>query len=64
VLVQLGAGLLNVALLAPIWLQLLHLLLADLLWLALVLMTASTLARPALEEEQVGQLNFRPAVEV
>ncbi len=64
VLVQLGAGLLNVALLAPIWLQLLHLLLADLLWLALVLMTASTLARPALEEQSAGQLNFHPAVEV
>lgn len=43
VVVQLGAGLLNVALLAPIWLQLVHLLLADLLWLALVLLTASAL---------------------
>jgi heme A synthase len=43
-------GLVNVALLAPIWLQLLHLLLADLTWIALVLLTAATLPHtPALE---------------
>jgi len=45
VLAQTGAGLLNAALLAPVWLQLVHLLLADLLWLALVLLSASSLAR-------------------
>jgi heme A synthase len=33
---QVGAGSLNLFLLAPAWLQVLHLLLADLLWLALV----------------------------
>jgi len=44
VLIQLGAGLLNVFLLAPIWLQLVHLLLADLLWIALVILTAAALA--------------------
>jgi heme A synthase len=44
VLVQFGAGLLNAALLAPVWLQIVHLLLADLLWLALVLLSASSLA--------------------
>ena len=32
------------ALLAPVWLQLVHLLLADLLWVALVLLAAATLA--------------------
>jgi heme A synthase len=42
---QSGAGLLNAALLAPVWLQIVHLLLADLLWLALVLLSASGLAR-------------------
>ena len=46
VIVQLAAGLLNVALLAPIWLQIVHLLLADLLWLSLVILTASALAHP------------------
>lgn len=38
---QLAVGLANVWLLAPIPLQLVHLLLADLLWIALVLLTAS-----------------------
>jgi len=39
-LAQVGAGVLNVALLAPVWMQLLHLLLADLLWIALVLLAS------------------------
>jgi heme A synthase len=39
-LVQLVAGLVNVALLAPIWLQIVHLLLADLAWIAFVLLAA------------------------
>ena len=45
VLVQFGVGLLNAALLAPVWLQIVHLLLADLLWLALVLLSASGLVQ-------------------
>jgi cytochrome c oxidase assembly protein subunit 15 len=44
---QILAGAVNVVLLAPVWLQLLHLLLADLLWIALVLLTASALAVPS-----------------
>jgi heme A synthase len=44
VLVQTAAGLLNAWLLAPVWLQIVHLLLADLLWLALVLLSADVLA--------------------
>ena len=44
VLVQLGAGLLNVFLLAPVWMQIVHLLLADGVWIVLVLLTASALA--------------------
>jgi heme a synthase len=39
-LVQVAAGLLNVALLAPVWMQILHLFLADVLWIALVLLAA------------------------
>jgi cytochrome c oxidase assembly protein subunit 15 len=39
VFMQIAAGALNVALLAPVWMQILHLLLANLLWVALVLMT-------------------------
>lgn len=41
VLAQLGLGFLNFALLAPIPLQILHLLLADLLWLSLVMLAAA-----------------------
>ena len=37
-------GLLNIALLAPVWLQLTHLLVADLLWIVLVLLALETLA--------------------
>jgi heme A synthase len=50
-LTQLAAGALNVVLLAPIWMQLVHLLLADLVWIALVLLAAVVLARPAAATE-------------
>jgi heme A synthase len=43
-LVQVGLGLLNVVLLAPVWMQITHLLLADALWIALVLLAARALA--------------------
>ncbi len=42
--VQLALGLLNMLLLAPVWLQMLHLLAADGLWIALVLLCATILA--------------------
>jgi len=42
--VQLGVGLLNVVLLAPVWMQIVHLLLAEALWIALVLLAARALA--------------------
>ncbi|HEX5872036.1 MAG TPA: COX15/CtaA family protein [Longimicrobium sp.] len=41
--IQLAVGMLNVALLAPIHMQIIHLLLADAVWLALVLLAASAL---------------------
>jgi heme A synthase len=41
--IELGAGVLNLFLLAPVWMQLIHLLLADLLWIALVLLSATVL---------------------
>ncbi len=49
VLVQLGAGLVNLLLHAPIWLQIIHLLLSDLIWIALVLLTFTALSHPARE---------------
>ena len=47
--VQLLAGAFNLALLAPIWMQIVHLLLADLTWITFILTAASFLARPAAE---------------
>jgi heme a synthase len=58
VLVQLGIGLGNLALLAPIPLQLVHLLVADLLWLALIHLAATMRFGPlsrAVEEPVIGQ---------
>jgi len=49
VLVQLGAGAINLLLHAPIWLQLVHLLLSDLVWIALVLLGCSAIHQPARE---------------
>lgn len=50
--IQLAAGLLNVVLLAPVWMQLVHLLLADLLWIGCVLYAVEALgARHVLEAE-------------
>ncbi|HEY8549618.1 MAG TPA: COX15/CtaA family protein [Vicinamibacterales bacterium] len=42
---QIVLGFLNVLLLAPVWMQLVHLLVADLLWIAVVLLGAAALAR-------------------
>lgn len=49
VVAQLGAGIVNLLLLAPVWLQLVHLLLADLLWIALVLLAAAALGETEAE---------------
>jgi heme A synthase len=43
-LVQLVAGAVNVVLKAPVWMQLLHLLLSDVLWVVLVLLSAAALS--------------------
>ncbi len=43
-LTQLGLGVLNVWLLAPVWLQLVHLLMADTLWVVLVFFSAAALS--------------------
>jgi len=44
---QLGVGALNLVLLAPMPIQLTHLLLADLVWIALVMLSAHVLSAPA-----------------
>lgn len=56
-IVELALGLINVLLKAPIWMQLVHLAVADLVWLSLVLTTAAALGkdtpRKVLEPDQV-----------
>ncbi|OAN44592.1 cytochrome oxidase assembly protein [Chloroflexus islandicus] len=44
---QIFLGTINVILKAPVWMQLVHLLFADLAWLTLVLLSATLLARPS-----------------
>lgn len=61
---QFTVGLVNAALLAPIWLQIVHLLLADLLWLALVLLSAESLVADESEAEGFGRVGVRTAVEI
>ncbi len=43
-LFEIAVGLLNKTLLAPIWLQIFHLLVADLVWVTLILLTAAAVA--------------------
>ena len=45
-IIQLSAGLVNLILLAPIYMQVIHLLTADLVWITYVLATAAILAKP------------------
>ena len=49
VVLQILAGAVNVLLLAPVWLQIVHLLLADLLWIAFLRLGATALAVPGSE---------------
>jgi heme A synthase len=49
--VQLVVGLVNLLLHAPVWMQIVHLLLAEILWIILVLLTALVLAEPRPEAE-------------
>ncbi|HVF45877.1 MAG TPA: COX15/CtaA family protein [Pyrinomonadaceae bacterium] len=48
---QVCIGILNITLLAPVWLQLTHLLVADLFWIALVLTAAAALSDAPQEHE-------------
>src|SRR5262249_15603268 len=46
-LAQIGLGVLNVLLLAPVWLQITHLFVAEVFWILLVLASADVLVKPA-----------------
>ncbi|HEY3291290.1 MAG TPA: COX15/CtaA family protein, partial [Anaerolineae bacterium] len=43
---QLIAGVVNVSLLAPLWMQVVHLILADSLWIAIVIVTTEIVWQP------------------
>ncbi|MFN2212249.1 MAG: COX15/CtaA family protein [Anaerolineales bacterium] len=47
---QLLAGIVNVLLLAPVWIQMLHLLISDLVWISLVLFSAESLGQDDAEQ--------------
>jgi heme A synthase len=49
-IVQLGAGIINLLLLAPVWMQIIHLLLADLVWINFVLFSAAVFAKIGMGE--------------
>jgi protoheme IX farnesyltransferase len=51
-LAQMAFGIANLAFLAPIWMQIVHLALSDLIWIAMVLMGISALAESKAEQEQ------------
>ena len=54
VAVQLAAGFVNVILLAPVWMQIVHLALAAVLWVALVLLGAAALAADAPQTQEAA----------
>lgn len=67
VVLQLLAGLVNVYLLAPVWMQLVHLLLSDLIWITLVIFAVETLSpdtreRPVEEIKQEARLPERSSI--
>ncbi len=59
VVVQLIAGVVNVLLNVPVWMQLVHLLLADVMWIAVVLLGAAVLSAPV-PLPQTGELLPQP----
>lgn len=52
---QIAAGFVNLILLAPLWMQVVHLFLADTVWIALLLVSANTLAVPTTERVTMPQ---------
>ena len=59
VIAQIAAGVVNVVLLAPIWMQIVHLLVADLLWISAILLAAQALAAREIEAEWFDEAERR-----
>jgi heme A synthase len=62
ILLQLLAGLINVFLLAPVWLQLVHLLLADAVWIGLILFAVTSLSIDSVSVEIEGNRDVEIAL--
>lgn len=60
VLVQVALGILNVLLLTPVWLQILHLLVGDVFWILLVLASAELMLEDATARPLPAELNPMP----
>jgi heme A synthase len=59
---QLGAGLVNLLLLAPVWMQLVHLLLADLVWISLVFLSVEAISyNPVSQQTDEIPVNHLPS---
>ena len=56
VVVQLVAGFVNLLLLVPVWMQIVHLLLADVMWIAAILLAATALTQEEMEP-QITQIS-------
>lgn len=57
--IQMALGVVNVLLLAPVWLQLVHLLVADAVWIAFVLLGAAALSAPVMPASPVAVTETR-----
>ncbi len=57
---QLAAGIVNVILLTPIWMQLVHLLVADLLWIALIWFGLEALSETSETSGDLGRVSLSP----
>jgi heme A synthase len=62
VAVQMGVGFLNVLLLAPVWMQVIHLLLADLVWIFLILLSATHFAVEGEESAKIHSASQPPLI--
>lgn len=64
--IQLAVGMINLVLLAPVWMQVVHLLFADLAWVALVLLAAANFGENELRQnlfEAAAPANLNPAAQ-
>ena len=55
IVIQVIGGFVNVILLAPVWMQIVHLLLADLLWIVIILLTAEVLTQEEVAPETLEE---------